>query len=102
MNWIPIDHLSDKDFMDYLRTLPENFRAPELQRHTKSKATQILKDEMSKHTNFYSFIKKYSPKDYKLINSKGHVSQRVLLNHVNMWNEIHPNNEVKHIRVFFY
>ena len=102
MTWVPLDHLSDSDFKDYLNTIPEDNKPTELQQHMKLKSEGILKEEMKKYTNFYNFIKKYSPNDFKTIKNKGHVSQRVLTKHLKFWNEIHPSNQVKNLRVFFY
>jgi len=102
MTWVPLDHLSDVDFKEYLNTVPEDEKSIELKHHIKLKSEILLKEEMKKYSNFYNFIKKYSPRDFKTIKNKGHVSQRVINVHLRFWNEIHPNNQVKNLRVFFY
>ena len=102
MTWVPLDHLSDTDFKEYLKTISEDDKPIELQQHIKMKSEGILKEEMKMYRNFYNFIKQYSPRDFKTIKNKGHVSQRVLNIHLRIWNEIHPTEEVKNLRVFFY
>ncbi len=102
MSWVPLNHLSDTEFNEYLDTIPEDNKSIELRQHIKMKSEVILKEEMKKYTNFYNFIKKYSPKDFKIIKNRGHVSQRVLNTHLQFWNEIHPSNPINNLRVFFY
>jgi len=50
---------------------------------------------------FYNFMKDYSYRDYKLINNKPYVSQRVVDKHVKYWNIVHPTNKIKKLRIFF-
>ena len=57
---------------------------------------------MKKNNCFYNFVKNYSSRDFKIINNKKYVSQRVICKHVKYWNEIHPDNKIKKLRVFFY
>jgi len=56
---------------------------------------------MKKYSNFYNFVERYSPKDLSVINGKKFVSQRVICQHVTHWNETHPKNKIKNLRVFF-
>ena len=63
-------------------------------------AGSILKEEMKKVNNFYDFIKNYSPCDYKVIQNKPYISQRVISTHVEIWNQIN-DVKIKHLQVFF-
>jgi hypothetical protein len=102
-NWIPVDTLGKKDFLEYLETLPESERSEELVKFSQKEAIHILKKEMKdSKTNFYNFISKFSPADFKIINRKSHVSQRVIVKHVKYWNEVNPTKKVKTLRVFLY
>jgi predicted nuclease of restriction endonuclease-like RecB superfamily len=101
-SWISINYLSPSEFSKYLDTLSDDEKNEELARYSKRHANSILKDEIKKHTCFYSFIKSYSPRDYKLIRKVPHVSQRVVITHVKFWNDVHPEKKIKKLRVFFY
>lgn len=99
-DWISIPHLSESDFMKYLNTLSEDDHAKELQQYGKQLAIELLRDDMTKYTSFYKFMKSYSPKDYKYTNRKEYVSQRVIAKHVELWNETHTK-KLRTLRIFF-
>ena len=81
-------------------TLSEDDHAKELQQYGKQLAIELLRDDMTKYTSFYKFMKSYSPKDYKYTNRKEYVSQRVIAKHVELWNEIHTK-KLRTLRIFF-
>lgn len=96
--WTHIEHLDHKDFMEYVDTLPDKEKIFEIKKHSR----RMLKDEMRKYISFYNFIEKYSPRDFKIIKGKKYVSQRVIREHVKYWNQTHPFNTIKKLRIFFY
>ena len=61
----------------------------------------MLKEYMKIFDDFYRFIKEYSPCDFKIIHRKPHVSQRVISQHVDLWNETHEKSKLRTLRVFF-
>jgi hypothetical protein len=101
-NWISVDYLNQDDFYMYIQELSEDERAIELAQFSKRVGKKLLKEEMKKNNCFYNFIKSYSSRDFKIIKNKKYVSQRVICTHVKFWNETHPNNKIKNLRVFFY
>jgi hypothetical protein len=101
-NWISVEYLNNDDFCLYMDTLSEDEKAVELAQFSKRVGKKMLKDEMKKNNCFYNFIKSYSSRDFKIIKNKKHVSQRVICKHVKYWNETHPNNKIKNLRIFFY
>ena len=98
--WVNIDYIDIDDFHNYLKYLPEDEQAYELEFYGKQQSLIMLKNEMLKEKNFYYFVKNYSPRDYKIINNRSHVSQRVIKTHVELWNEIHKTR-IKKLRIFF-
>jgi hypothetical protein len=98
MTWTQVDHLNQTEFMEYIETLSDDDKQKEIKKYSK----RLLKNEMKKYISFYNFIKNYSPRDFKIIKGSPHVSQRVLYKHVKYWNEIHPNNSIKKLQIFFY
>ena len=100
--WISVNYLNHGEFYNYLNTLSDEERNIELVQYSKRHAKKLLKDEMRNNTCFYTFIKNYSPRDYQVINQVNYVSQRVICKHVKYWNQIHPENKIKNLRVFFY
>ena len=101
--WTSINFLNKDDFLEYLETLPEAERPDELKKYSQCEAVNILKNDMKKcNMNFYNFIAQFSPADFKIINRKSHVSQRVIDTHVNYWNEVNPEKKIKTLRVFLY
>lgn len=101
-NWISVEYLNPDDFYTYMQDLSEDDRAVELAQFSKRFGKKLLKEEMKKNNCFYNFVKNYSSRDFKIINNKKYVSQRVICKHVKYWNEIHPDNKIKKLRVFFY
>lgn len=101
-NWLSVNYLSPDEFGEYLQTLPDDERARELVEFSKRHAKKLLKEDMKRSSCFYTFIKNYSSRDFKIINGQKYVSQRVIVNHVKYWNDTHPNNRIKKLRVFFY
>lgn len=99
-DWTEINHFDIDEFYTYLSTLPEEQQANELQMFGKQQSYLVLKNDMLKYNNFYTFIQNYSPRDYKILNNKPYVSQRVIIKHVELWNELHSMN-IKRLRVFF-
>ena len=100
-DWESIEFLKDRELEDYLCTLDEDSRARELELYGKYYSNELLKEHMKKFSNFYSFVKDYSPCDFRLVRNKPHVSQRVIVQHVQMWNDIHCPKKIKTLRVFF-
>ena len=100
--WISVNYLGTDEFCNYLNTLSEDERNIELANFSKRQAKKMLKDDMKNNSCFYNFIKNYSPRDYQVINGDKYVSQRVICKHIKYWNQIHPNNKIKNLRVFFY
>ena len=98
--WEKIDFLKDKELDDYLLTLDEDEKAKEIEIYGKRCSVELLKDHMNNFLNFYFFIKDYSPCDFKYIGTKPYVSQRVIVQHVQLWNELHKCNKIKKLRVF--
>ena len=98
--WTEIKHFNVDDFYTYLYTLPEEQQAHELEMFGKQQSLVLLKNDMVRFNNFYEFIKQYSPRDYKILNNKPYVSQRVIIKHVQLWNELHTA-EIKRLRIFF-
>ena len=98
--WTEIKHFNIDDFYTYLYTLPEEQQAKELETFGKRQSLLLLKTDMKKYINFYEFIKQYSPRDYKILNNKPYVSQRVIIKHVEIWNELHCQ-QIKRLRIFF-
>ena len=98
--WTEINHFNIDDFYTYLYTLSEEQHANELENFGKRQSFLLLKNDMKKYTSFYEFIKQYSPRDYKLLNNKPYVSQRVIIKHVELWNELHFQ-QIKRLRIFF-
>ena len=98
--WTEVKHFNTDDFYTYLYTLPEEQQAKELEQFGKQQSLFLLKTDMKKYNNFYDFIKQYSPRDYKILNNKPYVSQRVIIKHVELWNELHCQ-EIKRLRIFF-
>ena len=88
------------DLHDYIDTLDDDTKAIELEKYGKSLSMILLKEHMTKFENFYYFMRDYSPCDYRIINRKPHVSQRVIVQHIDLWNAVH-NNKLKRIRIFF-
>ena len=99
-DWTEINHFDIDDFYTYLYTLSEEHQAKELEIFGKQQSLMLLKTEMTKYNNFYEFIKQYSPRDYKKLNNKPYVSQRVIIKHVELWNELHFP-KIKILRIFF-
>jgi len=99
-DWTEVKHFNVDDFYTYLYTLPEEQQAKELEQFGKQQSLLLLKTDMKKYNNFYEFIKQYSPRDYKILNNKQYVSQRVIIKHVELWNEIHSQS-IKRLRIFF-
>jgi len=100
--WISVNYLDHEEFCNYLNTLSEDERNIELAQYSKRQAKRMLKDDMRNSKCFYTFIENYSPRDYQVINGIKHVSQRVISKHVKYWNQTHPKNKIKNLRVFFY
>ena len=100
--WISVNYLCPDEFCKYLNTLSEDERNIELSQYSKRQAKRMLKDDMRNSKCFYKFIKTYSPRDYQVINGITHVSQRVICKHLKYWNQTHPENKIKNLRVFFY
>lgn len=98
--WTEIKHFDVDDFYTYLYTLPDDQQAKELETFGKQQSLMLLKYDMKQYTSFYEFIKQYSPRDFKILNNKPYVSQRVIIKHVELWNELH-SNEIKRLRIFF-
>jgi hypothetical protein len=98
MTWTQVEHLSQNDFLDYVQTLSPEEQKIEIKKFSK----RMLKLEMKKNICFYSFIKNYSPRDFKIIHRLPFVSQRVICKHVKYWNETHPLNKIKTLRIFYY
>lgn len=101
-NWISVDYLNQDEFYTYMQELTEDERAIELAQFSKRVGKKLLKEEMKNNICFYNFIKNYSPRDFKIIKNKKYVSQRVICKHVKYWNEIHTDNKIKNLRIFFY
>ena len=102
MNWIPVSHLNLSEFTAYLSTVNnDDLRSTEIQRYSKRHAVTMMCSDMQKYTSFYEFVEVFSPADYKIIKGKPHVSQRVIANHIQYWNECRPHHIVKTLRVFF-
>jgi len=99
--WVNVNLLNRKDFINYLETLPEDERASELKDFSQREGEIIVKEDMKLHDDFYSFISTYSPRDYKNFFGLKYVSQRVIITHVEYWNEIHPTKPIKTLRIFF-
>jgi predicted nuclease of restriction endonuclease-like RecB superfamily len=100
--WISVDYLNPTDFSSYLDTLDDDEKNIELVEYSKRQAKRMLKQEMEKNDCFYTFIKNYSPRDFKIICGLSYVSQRVIIKHVKYWNEMHPEKKIKKLRIFFY
>jgi hypothetical protein len=99
-DWTEIPYFTSDELNEYLDTLSEDEYAYELQSYSKYHARSILKEEMKKVNNFYDFVKNYSPCDYKVIQNKPYISQRVISTHIEIWNEIN-DIKIKHLQVFF-
>ena len=99
--WINVNLLNKTDFMNYLETLPEDEKSLELKQFSQKTGESIVKEDMKLYDDFYSFISAYSPKDYKNYFGVKYVSQRVISTHVEYWNEVHPANKLKTLRIFF-
>ena len=98
--WTEVKHFNVDEFYTYLSGLSEEQQAHELETFGKQQSLMLLKTDMIKYTNFYEFIKQYSPRDYKILNNKPYVSQRVIIKHVELWNELHCR-QIKRLRIFF-
>lgn len=99
--WENIEYLSTTDFNEYIDTLDENNKSIELELYGKYCSIKLLHNEMMKYNSFYKFIKDYSPCDFKIIRSKQYVSQRVIIQHVQLWNDLH-SLKIKRLRIFFH
>lgn len=99
-DWIEIKYFNIDDFYTYLYTLSEEQQTKELETFGKQQSLILLRNDMKKYNNFYEFIKQYSPRDYKILNNKPYVSQRVIIKHVELWNELH-SQAIKKLRIFF-
>ena len=99
-DWTHVSYFSKNQFYEYLDTLAEDKHAREMEIYSKQQSLQILKDFMKEENDFYTFIKNYSPRDYKIIRKKQFVSQRVIMKHVQLWNEVHDTN-IQTLNVFF-
>ena len=64
-------------------------------------AENMLIDDMKKYANFYTFVRNFSPVDYKIIYNKEHVSQRVMFKWRILWNSVHPENQLDTLNIFF-
>jgi hypothetical protein len=96
--WNSVDFLDDQEFNAFVDTIEDgDEKETEIKLHSK----RLLINEMKKYSNFYNFVERYSPKDLSVINGKKFVSQRVICQHVTHWNETHPKNKIKNLRVFF-
>lgn len=100
--WISVNYLDPKEFSLYLDTLSDDEKNMELAEYSKRQAKRMLKQEMKNNNCFYTFIKNYSPRDFKIIRNLPYVSQRVIIKHVKYWNEMHPEKKIKNLRIFFY
>lgn len=100
LDWNEVQNLSISEFNKYLSTLSSDMQLEASQLETKRQGIQILKTLMKTHSTFYSFIKDFSPVDYKNIKGIPHVSKRVIGCHFNMWNAIHPNRSIKKLNTF--
>ena len=98
-DWIIIECENKWNIIENLTNI-ETKKCKEMQLETERKGIEILKNEMKLYNNFYKFIKDFSPVDYKLINGKKYVSQRVIGNHFKYWNEIHSYSKLQNIRIF--
>ena len=98
--WERIDFLTGSALHEYLDTLDEDTKAKELEIYGKHVSHELLKNHMKEFSNFYSFVQDYSPCDFRFIRKKPYISQRVIVQHVQMWNQIHIT-KIKSLRVFF-
>ena len=99
-DWIEISYFDIDDFREYIECLPEDEYAKELENYSKQQAKYIIETDMKKASTFYEFMKKYSPRDYKIINNREYVSQRVITTHVYLWNNL-KKHDIKKLRIFF-
>ena len=99
-DWIEITYFDIDDFENYIEGLTEDQYAKELENYSKQQAKIIIETDMKKANTFYEFMKKYSPRDYKIINNREYVSQRVISTHVNLWNNLNKS-KIKKLRIFF-
>ena len=99
-DWIKISHFNSDEFETYIQTLSETEQEEALHQYGKKQSFILLEDDMKKYNNFYTFIKNYSPRDYKFIRNNPHVSQRVIATHVELWNSVHIR-QIKTLRIFF-
>ena len=99
-DWIEITYFDINDFGNYLEGLTEDQYAKELENYSKQQAKIIIQTDMKKANTFYEFMKEYSLRDYKIINNREYVSQRVISTHVNLWNDLNKS-KIKKLRIFF-
>ncbi len=78
-----------------------NMSEVEYQRYVDNKlAESIIKSDMVICKDFYSFVQRFSPVDYREIDGIPYVSQRVMYKWRILWDSVHDNN-IKTLRVFF-
>ena len=99
-DWVEITYFDIDDFNNYIEGLTEDQYAKELENYSKQQARLIIEADMKQANTFYEFMKKYSPRDYKIINNREYVSQRVISTHVNLWNNLNKR-KIQKLRVFF-
>jgi len=80
-------NLSDTEYNNYVQ---------------KSIEESILTDDMKKYSNFYYFVKYFSPIDYRIVNYRAHVSQRVMFKWRILWNSVHKEDQqLDTLNIFF-
>jgi hypothetical protein len=99
-DWIDVKQFNVSEFNLYLEYLTEDEKAKQIEIYGKNKALELLKKDMCKYDCFYTFVKDFSPIDYKVMNRVQYVSQRVITKHVELWNDLH-HKKLKSLRIFF-
>ena len=98
--WVKLTHLSFNEFEEYIEFLSDTEKELAQQYETQRKGREIILDMMKEYSNFYTFIKNFSPVDYKYIDKKQYVSNRVTTTHLELWHITHPYSKLEHLRVF--